>query len=188
MPSNRFPHPVCLVRGVCLFIRSPARRDALYAVEISQRLDWLVPKPLLQNTSPAAGPKRNYFGVEFDSAVLDVKEERKFKSAVVLSFDDCSRATFFEPSEPSFQLTAARRAEKPGKTIESVFGREGAASDYALRSKTPQSHTCRPPSVLLALRHVWQFSFVDVKSSRVQSVFKTASSVLKRRGTWLSVG
>ncbi|MGC1417382.1 MAG: hypothetical protein WA817_18990 [Candidatus Acidiferrum sp.] len=99
---------------------------------------WIVPKPMLADVSTdRTGPEVAYFGYEFESPAPDVKEERKFESAVVLSFSDCAGMSIIKPG-PSGDLIEAmqQEASKRGRNIQDVFGRDATRSSYAIKSKT----------------------------------------------------
>jgi hypothetical protein len=129
----------CLALCVLLFFYGPTLGAFAYVKwKFRKSPDiWIVPRPLpLAFTDRAAGAKVSYSGYEFDSPTVEVKEERRVESVVVLSFSKCAGMTMFKPEAGCDVIHIVQlEASKRGQNIEDVFGRDATRSNYALRSK-----------------------------------------------------
>lgn len=98
---------------------------------------WIVPRRLDGSSGEQMGGRKfSYFGYEFDSPWTEVDKEKKFDSAVTLSFSNGAAVTVFNPATDVNELQVMKdEASKRGRSMESVFGEEATRSRYALRSK-----------------------------------------------------
>ncbi len=138
-PASIFACALCAILGVFFYFCGPALEYFAFVrwqFRNSPEM-WNVPKPLSPDASThPTGPKVTYFGSEFESPTTEVKVERKFESAVVLSFSDCAGMSIIKPG-PSGDLIGVmqQEASKKGRNIQEVFGQEATRSSFALRSK-----------------------------------------------------
>ena len=129
---------------------------------------WTVPVPLPATpVERAARRSFSYFGYEFESPWTEVKLERKLDSIAILNFTNgCTTAIFSPVSGSSALETMKETALERGSDLASLFGREAARSNYALRSKilnlTPgdlrlswNRGEMAGNSVLLVLKGIW---------------------------------
>jgi hypothetical protein len=137
-PARNFSILLCLILAVCLYQYLPSLLAFAYVkwkLRDTQGL-WLIPKPLSpEPLNYPAGPKLTYLGYEFSSPSAEVKEEKKLDSFVMLNFSDCAAMSIFRPSR-DLVGSMQEEASKQGRTVQDIFGKYAALSNYALRSKT----------------------------------------------------
>jgi len=139
-PASIFVCFFCAILGVFFYFYGPALEYFAFVrwqFRNSPQI-WNIPKPLSPdaNTHPT-GPKVTYFGYEFESPTTEMKVERKFESAVVLSFSDCAGMSIVKPG-PGGELLGVmqQEASKRARNIQEVFGPDATRSSYAILSKT----------------------------------------------------
>ncbi len=98
---------------------------------------WHVPAPLpAVSAEISTGKTYTYFGYQFESPWMELIEEKKFSSQVILYFSSGPFILIFDPAQITNELAAIKEPYlNRGVSTTSVFGPGTLQSRYALLSK-----------------------------------------------------